>query len=69
MKKIKINVSQYPEDCERIQKVLESKGYEASWIECETLWKAYSESMAARWMCLPDEDYMVFNAISFYIKN
>lgn len=69
MKKIEINTSQYPEDVERIQKILANDGYEATLTECEHLWTAHSESMAASWMILPEEDERVMDCIRFYIKN
>ena len=69
MKKIVIDTSQYPDDVERIKKILADKGYEASYKECEELWLAYSKSMAAGWMTLPIDDHVVFDCIEFYIKN
>ena len=69
MKKIVISICQYPEDLERIQRILKERDYNATYEQCEQLWSAYSESMAAGWMGLPEDDEEVFEHISFYIKN
>lgn len=70
MKKIIINISEYPEDVKRIQQVLADKGYEASPAECEALWNMYSDSMCAGWMVISEEsDEYIFNCISGYIEN
>lgn len=69
MKKIEINTAEYPNDVKRIQKILADRGYEASPMECEALWDKYSDSMAAGWMGLSDDDEEVFGCISYYINN
>jgi hypothetical protein len=47
----------YPEDCERIQTVLQIyRNVQRTLLECEHLWLTYSESMAAGWMALPADD-------------
>lgn len=69
LKKIEINIFEYPKDVKRIQQVLRDRGYDASLFECEMLWSKYSDSMAAGWMILPDSDNEVFDCISYYIEN
>ena len=69
MKKIDYYTGEYRSDVIKIQQVLESKGYDATMSDCETLWGRYSESMYADWMSLPDEDEQIFDCISSYINN
>jgi len=64
--KIELNISEYPEDTKRIQSILAERGYEASLVECDIMWKEFSESMAAGWMCLQEDDDKVFEAVSQY---
>ena len=70
MKKIEINTARYPEDCERIQKILKERGYEASIADCEALWDRFSDSMAAGWFRMDHlDDNEVFDEIRTYITN
>lgn len=47
----------YKYDCKRIQKCfLEEFNIFASLNDCYSLWKNYSDSYAASWMGLPDND-------------
>jgi len=55
------------DDCVRIKKVLLDYGFEATLAECEILWKMHSESFAAGWLILPEEDDALFNSISYYL--
>jgi len=64
--KIELDISEYPEDTKRIQRILAKKGYEASLVECDTMWKEYSKNMAAGWMSLPEKDDEVFEMVSQY---
>jgi hypothetical protein len=50
----------YPEDCRRIRRVLREHGFEVTMREAARLWTAYSETMAAGWMDLPDYDDVVY---------
>lgn len=58
----------YPEDCERIKKVLSERGYWATLFECQVLWSMYSQSMAAGWLILPEKDEDVFNCVQYYFN-
>ena len=69
MKDIEINITRYPSDCKRIQNILEKNGYRASLEDCEKLWDKYSDSMAAGWMNLPDNDDDVFGCIRTYLPD
>lgn len=68
MKIIKIPFEhRYPEDLQRIQKVLIDQGYIVSLRDCATLWDEYSDSMCAGWMCLPHDDAEVYACISLNV--
>ena len=53
----------YPHDCQRIRQVLLENGYVASLQECEIMWRTYSQSMAAEWMGLPDDDDRLYEIL------
>lgn len=55
-------------DCERIQKILAANGYKASLEQCKFLWETYSDSLAAGWLILPEEDEQVLSNISPYFE-
>jgi hypothetical protein len=46
----------HPEDCERIQRACASMGRVLSLDETQALWEKYSETMAAGWLVLPEDD-------------
>jgi len=46
----------YKSDCRRIQKAMIEEGALISLDEAYKLWEAYSDSMAAGWVGLPDDD-------------
>jgi len=46
----------YPHDVERIVKVLVSAGYIVTPQEAENMWHKYSDSYAAIWLFLPNDD-------------
>ena len=52
-----MNRIDYPEDCQRIQRVLRDRlGVEATLKECEELWHMYSDDMCAGWMMTRSDD-------------
>lgn len=57
----------YPEDLERIQRVLLANDYAASLETCAYLWGEYSDGMAAGWMMLPDTDEEVMDCIRWQV--
>ena len=59
----------YPEDVERIVKILAERGYRATNHQANQVWDMYSESMCAGWMILPENDEEVFDCIRLYIEN
>ncbi len=61
--------SEYREDCLRIKSILNSRGYEVDSLDdCYKLWSRFSDSMAAGWMGLHDDED-VFSSISYYLDN
>jgi hypothetical protein len=57
------NPVRYPYDCERIVKVLRSKGYGLSLHEAERMWESHSDSYCAGWLILPDIDQEIIDAL------
>ncbi len=68
MKRIKIfdNDDKYYHDCKRIKNVMALHGYDISIQEAKILWEKYSDSMAAGWMCLDEDNETIFSNISSY---
>lgn len=66
MQKLKFYDSsrRYPDDCERICKVVLSHGCLISPREAESLWEDFSESMAAGWMGLSVNDEDIWQDIA-----
>jgi hypothetical protein len=50
----------YPSDVGRIVKIFANRGYDISYSEAYIAWRAFSDSMAANWMMLGEEDDEVF---------
>lgn len=63
IREIDVNNAEFPEDVERIKRILLERGYRATCKQCEELWEAYSDSMCAGWMYLDEDDEDVFNNI------
>lgn len=62
-------VEEHRYDCERIQRVLADSGYAATLKECHELWRRYSESVSAGWMCMAyDDDDQVFHRVNPYFE-
>ena len=53
----------YPQDVERIQKICFLHGVNLSPSDCNNLWKDYSRMRAVGWLCLPEDDKELWNAI------
>lgn len=67
------NLSEYGENhrdsCERIKSVLIANGFiNAGLNDALGLWGEYSDSYAAGWLGLPDNDAEIFDCIKGYIK-
>lgn len=56
----------YPADVDRIIRVCADKGYEILRSDAVAAWDAYSDSMCAGWMMLPDDDDDIFDTIMTY---
>ncbi len=55
-------------DCERIQSALRAEGFHASLLECQVMWKAFSDSLAPVWLILDDDDADIVNNIRSYFE-
>lgn len=55
-------------DCKRIVQIMEDRGFQCTVKQAKELWEKFSDSMAAGWMRLPDEDDHVFSNISYYFE-
>lgn len=67
MKKIIIplnNDHTFPEDVKRIVQILADRDIECGEMEANYLWAEYSDSLAAGWMALPENDDDVYGCIS-----
>lgn len=53
----------YVGDCQRLQRVLAENGYEATIRQCYDLWTEYSDSFAAGWLQMPEEDSWLFSDV------
>lgn len=53
----------YPEDVERIVQICSKHGFEISHADAQLAWEDFSESMAAGWILLHEDDYEVFLVI------
>jgi len=58
----------FPSDVERIVEGLASRGIRVSYPDAHEAWELYSESMAASWMCVPDEVNNIMWAIMPYLE-
>ena len=56
-------------DCERIVKIFSERGYEISIRDAKEAWEAFSDSMAAGWMHLDEDDRSVFNTVLCYFED
>lgn len=57
------------EDCQLIKKVLRDKGFiNAGLVDAMCLWSEYSDSYAAGWLGLPDNDEEIYECIQPYIR-
>jgi hypothetical protein len=72
MKKLQLKQTdhqfEYSSDVERIVRIFADRGYEITTTDAAHAWELYSDSMAAGWMCLDDEDQYVFENAFYYFK-
>lgn len=54
----------YPHDVARIQQACAAAGLPLSPIEAVAAWEAHSETMAAGWLLLPDDDARLVRDVS-----
>lgn len=59
----------YPWDIERMRNVLNAAGYEASENDIERVWIEYSDSFAAVWMRLPEDDKELLDTLLYYFND
>ena len=60
---------EYPQDVERIQKILASEGHSVSKEDAEKLWSDHSYSSAAGWLILPDDDDDLLQTLKAQIRS
>jgi hypothetical protein len=71
MKRLRIvdkNDDYYGSDAARIVDVLARRDIVASVEECKLLWQRYSDSMAAGWMMLPEDDDEIYHCVASYFE-
>lgn len=52
----RLNKVRYPEDCNRVLKILTQLGYVATLRDAEDVWRDLSSDMACTWRVLPEKD-------------
>jgi hypothetical protein len=73
MKKLKIRQLEdhnffYENDIDRIVRIFADRGYEITASDAAKAWERYSDSMAAGWLSLDEEDDYVFdNAMMYFV--
>lgn len=50
-------------DVERLQRVILHNGYESDYDDAANIWEDYSDSYAAGWLYLPDDDNELWSMI------
>ena len=58
----------YPEDVDRLVRVMKENGYESSKESAEEVWSDHSDSMCAGWLFLPDSDILLWTYIAEMVK-
>lgn len=58
----------YKSDISRIVRIFKDKGYELSHSDAKAAWKSFSDSMAAGWLLLDEDDTKVFNNTRYYLN-
>lgn len=68
---IRLNEHQqrHASDVERIQRVALSHGVLLGWMDAYSLWDNHSDSYAAGWLFLPDNDDELWNTIKYEIQD
>lgn len=56
---------EYSSDKIRIQRVFREHGHIMTHIECDILWRAYSDMYAAHWIALPEDDDELWAILDF----
>lgn len=55
-------------DCERIQKLLLELGYASTLKDCADLWDDYSDTMAAGWFNLGEDDETLKITLKYLVE-
>ena len=58
---------EYQHDVERIVRIAATRGYILSPADAQAAWEAYSESMAAGWLGLPEDDNELWWNVEYYL--
>jgi hypothetical protein len=64
--KSKYSDCDYPSDVGRIVKIFANRGYDISYSEAYLAWRAFSDSMAAGWMMLGEDDEVFYDCFSYF---
>lgn len=57
---------EYTNDIDRIVKIFADRGYEISHTDAVHAWEQFSDSMAAGWMSLGDDDQVFQDAFYYF---
>lgn len=58
----------YRYDCQRMVQVMAQHGYYATEEQVRRMWDKYSDSMAAGWLHLPEDDEQLFMDLSYHFE-
>ena len=58
----------YDSDCEIIVNVAQANGWSINKSEAHSIWSEHSDSMAAGWLFLPDNDNELYRDIAPYLE-
>jgi hypothetical protein len=59
----------YGSDIDRMRDVMRTAGYDVSRTDCSLAWDAYSDSMCAGWMSLPESDETLAYILKQYLED
>lgn len=66
---MKLKFPEYVEDTKRIVNVVMNHGIWINPLEAEQMWEEYSDTLAATWMTLPEDDSELWDILKeFFIK-
>jgi len=66
--RLKSSAESFPEDIDRIIKVMADHYYEVTRDQAKALWEEHSEDYAAGWLVMPAKDEDLFESLSRHFE-